>query len=165
MLGDRTKLTLTMMEDFLDGISTGQSVIKLCEKWLIQPRQFYAWAERDALFSEKLALAYRVDVERRLETLDSIAEQDDSKVAKVKSDNIKWLASKRSREKYGDRTDIHLTQTLDISGILKAAESRVATMKPAAAAALQTHATNEIIEVNEIKNANETSKERFEDLL
>jgi hypothetical protein len=44
--------------------------------------------------------------------------------ARLKSDNAKWLLSKRKPSVYGDKVDIHVSQTIDISAALAEARSR-----------------------------------------
>jgi hypothetical protein len=44
--------------------------------------------------------------------------------ARLRSDNAKWLLSKRKPSVYGDKVDIHVTQTIDISGALAEARKR-----------------------------------------
>ncbi len=46
-------------------------------------------------------------------------------VAKLKSDNIKWLASKRKPTVYGDRLDLNVTSSVDIKAALSEARDRV----------------------------------------
>lgn len=44
--------------------------------------------------------------------------------ARLKSDNAKWLLSKRKPSVYGDKVDIHVSQTIDITGALSEARAR-----------------------------------------
>jgi len=44
--------------------------------------------------------------------------------ARLKSDNAKWLLSKRKPTIYGDKVDIHVSQTIDIGAALAEARSR-----------------------------------------
>lgn len=44
--------------------------------------------------------------------------------ARLKSDNAKWLLSKRKPNIYGDKVDIHVSQTIDISDALREAKAR-----------------------------------------
>jgi hypothetical protein len=44
--------------------------------------------------------------------------------ARLKSDNAKWLLSKRKPTVYGDKVDIHVSQTIDITDALREARSR-----------------------------------------
>lgn len=53
--------------------------------------------------------------------------------ARLKSDNAKWLLSKRKPAIYGDKVDIHVTQTIDISTALNEARARVPSLRPNAA--------------------------------
>jgi hypothetical protein len=51
-------------------------------------------------------------------------EHHDVQRARLKSDNAKWLLSKRKPSIYGDKVDIHVSQTIDISAALMEARSR-----------------------------------------
>lgn len=44
--------------------------------------------------------------------------------ARLRSDNAKWLLSKRKPTIYGDKVDIHVSQTIDITAALSEARSR-----------------------------------------
>lgn len=44
--------------------------------------------------------------------------------ARLRSDNAKWLLSKRKPSVYGDKVDIHVSQTIDITAALSEARSR-----------------------------------------
>jgi hypothetical protein len=45
--------------------------------------------------------------------------------ARVIAENNRWAASRRNSKKYGDRIDLNVTQTLDISGTLLEAKQRM----------------------------------------
>lgn len=51
-------------------------------------------------------------------------EVQDVQRARLKSDNAKWLLAKRKPSVYGDKVDIHVTQTIDITGALSEAKKR-----------------------------------------
>ena len=68
----------------------------------------------------------------RQEGLDNLADDlldipdtcDDILKARLKSENTKWLLSKRKPQVYGERLDLHVNQTVDISTALKEARAR-----------------------------------------
>lgn len=53
------------------------------------------------------------------------SDEIDVQRARLKSDNHKWLLAKRKPSVYGDKVDIHVTQTIDISSALNEARKRV----------------------------------------
>ena len=65
-------------------------------------------------------------------------EYTDVQRARLKSDNVKWLLSKRKPEIYGDKVDIHVSQTIDITAALTEARAR----------ALPGATSREVIDVN-----------------
>ena len=51
-------------------------------------------------------------------------DEPDVQRARLKSDNAKWLLSKRKPNVYGDKVDIHVSQTIDIGIALTEARKR-----------------------------------------
>lgn len=78
----------------------------------------------------ELSLAYARALEIRSDLLADEAleiadtEQDAGK-ARNRIDVRKWLASKHNSKRYGDRIDLNVTQTLDISATLQEARTRL----------------------------------------
>ena len=53
-------------------------------------------------------------------------ECDDAKQASTLSSNIKWLLSRRSPKRYGDKIQVDIAQTVDIRGAMSDAKERAA---------------------------------------
>jgi hypothetical protein len=128
----KISLKLKDYDDILDMISQGRALSDICHAKQITPYFWQTTIRKDTLFSEKVKAAQEFYIESQVDSLISLADAAETQVdvqkAKIKSENIKWLASKRSRETYGDRTDINIHQTLDLSSVLNAANSRVLPM-------------------------------------
>lgn len=50
---------------------------------------------------------------------------EDTQRAKLKSDNIKWLISRRNRKAYGDKFEVDVNHSVDIRAALNSAEDRL----------------------------------------
>jgi hypothetical protein len=59
------------------------------------------------------------------EAIDAARNEPDVMRARVIAENNRWAASRRNSKKYGDRIDLNVTQTLDISGTLLEAKQRM----------------------------------------
>lgn len=70
--------------------------------------------------------------------------------ARLRSDNAKWLLSKRKPSVYGDKVDIHVSQTIDISTALSEARKRVPALADSSEA-------KDIIDVPNLRDAKKIS--------
>jgi hypothetical protein len=86
---------------------------------------FWAYRQHYPDFQNKFEQARQEGLEHLADGL-MTAHSDDIDVqrARLKSDNHKWLLSKRKPSVYGDKVDIHVSQTIDIAGALEEARSR-----------------------------------------
>lgn len=110
------------------GILAGKTLVEVSREIGVTSEAVYRWSRVDPVFARDLADA-RTHVSHDLvDSLITIADScndlTDVGIAKLKSDNIKWLASKRAPQVYGDRIDVNVNQTVDLSQVLRAAESR-----------------------------------------
>lgn len=117
----------------LDVISQGDTITEACDQANISVATFESYTRKDENLQE-----LRMDAERRGH--DALAEalihidnhrihgQSDPKMAKVISDNIKWLLAKKNPDKFGDRIKVDHEMTVDvvITSALEAARQRTA---------------------------------------
>ncbi len=94
----------------------------------VTPQVVY-WAMKvDPVFDRDVQQARSYAVHQMVDRLETLG--DDARdlvyvgIAKLKSENIKWVASKRAASVYGDRIDVNVNQTLDLTAVLLAAEAR-----------------------------------------
>ena len=82
---------------------------------------------------QSIDLIYGAEYGRALDAgLDSLVDQlidlcdteENMALLRQKSDNIKWVAGKRGHQRYGDRLEVNLNQTIDLSGALIEARKR-----------------------------------------
>jgi transposase-like protein len=116
-------------EKIIELVSEGARIADICKQFSISPMLLRIMRQDDALFGQKFDLAQKVFAELRVEELQTIADQavtpTDATVASIKSKNIQWLAGKHDREKYGDKVDVAVNATLDITRALDAANARL----------------------------------------
>lgn len=83
------------------------------------------WRVRDPLFDRECIRAQDIGFELDADSLKTIADEYlDVQRGKLKSENIKWLLSRRAAFKYGDRLDLNVNQTVDINAALLEARGR-----------------------------------------
>lgn len=117
----------------LDLISQGHTPTQACDASNLPIPTFEAYIKRDPALQ-----ALYADAERRghdaladaLVNIDNhrIHGQSDARMAKVISDNIKWLLSKRDQKRFGERIEVKHELTMDraIVQALEAARNRTA---------------------------------------
>ena len=116
-------------EDFAIKISEGAKLSTLLNKYAITPLDYMLLLEKDPLFSQKIEQARRIAIELLTDDLtESPVALFPAEAAsyKLKAENVKWLASKRYREIYGEKMEVNMHQTLDITDALSAARARLA---------------------------------------
>ncbi len=87
--------------------------------------EFYLYRLHDPLFANSFEQARQEGLENLADALITLADDTtDVQRARLKSDNYKWLLSKRKPSVYGDKVDIHVSQTIDISTALNEAKKR-----------------------------------------
>jgi len=106
----------------------GETITAICDQMLIGHSMFYRYRKDTPAFSLNFEQARQEGLEKLADELITMADDvPDVQRARLKSDNYKWLLSKRKPMIYGDRVDIHVTQTIDINAALDEARSRVNT--------------------------------------
>ena len=114
------------IEHILDRILDGVPLKKAVTAEGITVRTFHRWisGDREAGLSYARALEILSDVE--VDEAKEIADTEpDAGKARNQIDIRKWRASKRNSRVYGDRVDLNVTQTLDISTTLQEAKARL----------------------------------------
>lgn len=128
----KTMLNPEEIEGFLERIANNQALSIVCAYYTISPYSVEKQFEIDAFFLKKYEtakrIASRVEVDSLIHILDNYECPQDVAAAKIKSDNIRWRASKHARDLYGEKIEVSSLINLDISKVLDAARSRVAPM-------------------------------------
>lgn len=81
--------------------------------------------ERDPRFAEQFAFARQIGLEEVADDLLTIGDDEpDVLRARLKSENMRWILSKRKPSTYGDRIDLNISQVIDIGTALSDARAR-----------------------------------------
>lgn len=105
----------------------GKHIKEILETIGLSHHKFWLYRKQNLSFADKFDQARQEAIERYTDDLLNIHEKEpDVQRARLISDNIKWIASKRKPTIYGDRIDVNVNQTVDISGALKEARQRKA---------------------------------------
>lgn len=103
----------------------GEPIREIVTQIVSDEYSFWLYRQHDLLFGNRYEQARQEGLEQIADGL-LTAHKDDVDVqrARLKSDNFKWLLSKRKPAVYGDKVDIHVSQTIDISAALTEARKR-----------------------------------------
>lgn len=106
--------------------SEGKSLTEIMKAICITSYNFWVARDRDSQFSKDFEQARQNGLENMADKLIDIADDMTIDVhrARLKSDNAKWLLSKRKPQVYGDKLDLNVNQVVDISSALGEAMSR-----------------------------------------
>lgn len=125
----RHKLNPYQQKYILDGILKDKSAKDLCKELGISSKSLYDQIIIDPFFAKQYKQIREIWMHDQVEGLIKIADDcvtmAEVQRAKVKSDNIKWSASKAIPETYGDNLNLNVSHHLDLSSVLLAAENRV----------------------------------------
>lgn len=116
----------------IDLISQGNTVTEACDQSNLPVSTFHSHLERDDKLREMYGEADQRGGDAMADALVNIDNhrihgQSDPKMAKIISDNIKWVLSKRRPKDFGDRVVVDHSVTVDvaITTALDAARRRV----------------------------------------
>lgn len=95
------------------------------------PRAIYDHREKYPSFEQAFSLARAHGLELLADDLITL-DQDVSDVlrARLRSENLRWLLSRRLPHQYGDRLAVDMTGQIDLRAALTAANSRIALQAP-----------------------------------
>jgi hypothetical protein len=119
------KLTKEQEVVALEMACAGEPIKKIIEAILVSEHEFWLYKEHNPDFQSNFERARQEGLEHMADSLITIYDHEqDVQRARGKSDNFKWLLSKRKPQVYGDKIDINVNQTIDISGALNEARQR-----------------------------------------
>lgn len=103
----------------------GESLSTIIKELCVSESAFQAHRREDPIFADKFHAARQDGIELIADSLMNVANEfADVQRGRLHSDNIRWLLSKRKPDTYGERIDLNVNQTIDISGALKEAKQR-----------------------------------------
>lgn len=113
-------------------ISQGETVTSACDQSNLPISTFHSYIKKDDTLNEMYMEADQRGSDAMADALVNIDNhrihgQSDAKMAKVISDNIKWVLSKRKPKEFGDRVQVDHSISVDIAitTALDAARRRV----------------------------------------
>lgn len=110
----------------LDLLANGQTLAKACESAGLSTGQFMQRLPKRTSLSHAFICARDAGAEVLADSLLGITEQEaDVNRARLKSDNIKWILSRRHAAKFGDRIDVNVNTTIDLTGAINEARNRL----------------------------------------
>lgn len=112
-------------EEFISLMFANNSIAEICAQMSINPAALAYVRKKDSKFNDEITYVQNVLIDMKVDELLTIHESIENPImAKVVSDNIKWTASKRAKDKYGDKVDVNVTHTLDLKEAIALARSR-----------------------------------------
>lgn len=124
--GNTRILTQEEEDHVLNMIADGETTRKVREYLGINASTWMKILERSPLFHQAVMHSQSLSLEDLADSLLEIPDQMfDVQKAKLKSDNIKFLLSKRKPQVYGDRIDLNVNGTVDLRAALNDAERRI----------------------------------------
>jgi hypothetical protein len=115
----------------LDHITDGRTRSAACDEVGLSIQTFEHYIESDAMLQSMLSVAERRGIDAMADALVTIDNhkvhgQSDPKMAKVISDNIKWVIAHRDKKRFGDHKtiDINVAADKEIVNALNAGKRR-----------------------------------------
>jgi hypothetical protein len=124
--GQITKSNKDAVERIIDRMLSGLTLRAAVEAEHVTVRTFHRWisGDREAglLYARALELLSDLEVDEAKEIADN---EPDAAKARNQIDIRKWRATKRHARVYGERVDLNVSQTIDISATLAEARARI----------------------------------------
>lgn len=121
--------TEVQQEIAIDMAYHGERTASICSRLGISQRTFSDYLYKYPLFAKEITKARlhkaHILVEELIDLTDGLSTMADAALARVKSENIKWIAEHYAPEYYGARIDINVNNNVDISKALEAADNRL----------------------------------------
>lgn len=124
------KLTNELAQQIIDAVADGEGLRKTLKKLNVRSSQFAKFMAENPLLETHYGRAQIIRAELLVdEVIDIVDEEPDPNKARVRADARKWYASKMQPQKYGDRLDLNVNQTVDIGTALAEAKKRALPQK------------------------------------
>lgn len=110
---------------FLDQVVAQPTIERALRAAHVGERTYAEWCSKEPAFGQALRIARAIVLDRRVDRMREVAENEpDVQRAKLIIDTDKWLASKLIPHVYGERLDINVTSTVNITDALSEARNR-----------------------------------------
>lgn len=108
-----------------DMATEGRTLKDIIEALCTTTSRFYKYKKEHPQFLQDFEQARQEGLEHLADSLVSISDEYvDVQRARLKSENLRWLLSKRKPHIYGDRLDVSISATVDITSALIEAKNR-----------------------------------------
>ena len=126
-IGRSTIYSNALAEEICRRLADGLSLRRVCEADDMPSRDTVRrWLGRREPFRRMYAAAREQQAEHFVDEIIEIADTDDNAThARVRIDARKWAAVKLAPKKYGDKSEIEMSGSLDIAGRLEKARRRL----------------------------------------
>ena len=125
-LEPRINLTLEQKRLAVSLSHQGATLAQIAEELCIETRELNIARRHDPKFETILLAARQMSLEVLADSLVDIPDEyKDVQRARLKSENIRWLLSKRKPEVYGDKLNLDVNHKVDIGTALHEARARV----------------------------------------
>lgn len=112
-------------EQILRDLTAGKSLKLALEHLKIEPYAFFQYLSTDNARITRYSLARENKADMLAEEIIDIADTDpDPNSARIRVETRRWYASKLRPKVYGDKIDVNINQTVDISAALSDAQKR-----------------------------------------
>ena len=110
----------------LDLLANGQTLAKACETVGLSTGQFMQRLPSRTSLAHAFICARDAGAEVLADSLLGLTDTEaDVNRARLKSDNIKWILSRRHAAKFGDRIDVNVNATVDLTSAISEARNRL----------------------------------------
>ncbi len=112
-------------DEIIELFSQGMTISNIAKTVGISVACITQWRLKYPLFDNEVSRAQTIGFEVQADSILEIADTyEDVNQARLKSDNLKWVLSKRASSTYGDRMELNVNQSIDITGALTEAKGR-----------------------------------------
>jgi len=155
------KLTKEQKERAIELLSDGLGPLKTCRELGVTHKEYFETISEDSIFEMAVARAQSIGFDVMADSLLEMNEHyGDVQRARLQSDNIKFILAKRKPQVYGDRIDINMTQTIDISAARAEALRRALPLRDSTNP--QSIETRDVIEVQALESSDTPSVDPIE---
>lgn len=153
--GQNCKFTPERAEMMISMLSEGKPLAEIAATLGVQVQAMARWRLKDVEFDRRCMRAQDIGYEIQADSLLTIPDvYVDVQKSRLKSDNIKWLLSRRAAHKYGDRLELNVTHTADLTVALAEAKRRALP-----ASYQHVSASDQVIETKQISSSPQTGLE------